>query len=242
MGIFREAKPCNGAAVVASWKPPEVREACAAAPIIRSSGEDFSGGRKASMNDPDIQKMNDELARKFGKIEADLVACRGVGELFERLLSGSGEAFGIPFVWLSILRNPETETLLRILNDSELLRNRLNVIEPSSFLEVCPDGPSSVIASGDLRPFFRLMPPNVKYFIRSLAVAPLALHGRLIGSLNHGDASPERYRLGMGTTLLDHLAATVSRRLSDLLPPGENGAAGPGEKRELFCGREPHDA
>lgn len=195
---------------------------------------DFAGGQEASMNDPDILKMNDELARKFGKIEADLVVCQGIGELFERLLSGSGEAFGIPFVWLSILRNTETETLLRILNDSELLRNRLNVIEPSSFLEVCPDGPSSVIASGDLRPFFRLMPPNVKYFIRSLAVAPLALHGRLIGSLNHGDASPERYRPGMGTTLLDHLAATVSGRLSDLLPPGE--------KSERFCGRKPHDA
>jgi uncharacterized protein YigA (DUF484 family) len=99
-----------------------------------------------------------------------------------------------------------------------------------------------VIASGDLRPFFRLMPPNVKYFIRSLAVAPLALHGRLIGSLNHGDASPERYRPGMDTALLDHLAATVSRRLSDLLPTGENGATGPGEKSEQFCGREPHDA
>jgi two-component system cell cycle response regulator len=182
------------------------------------------------MNDPDILKMNDELARKFGKIEAELVVCRGIEELFERLLSGSGEAFGIPFVWLSIIHNPETETLLRILNDSELLRNRLNVIDPSSFLEVCPDGPSSVIASGDLRPFFRLMPPNVKYFIRSLAVAPLALHGRLIGSLNHGDASPERYRPGMGTTLLDHLAATVSGRLSDLLP-GENGATGTPEKR-----------
>ena len=197
--------------------------------ILRSG---FPGGQEASMNDPDILKMNDELTRKFGKIEVDLVACRGIGELFERLLAGSGEAFGIPFVWLSILRNPQTETLLGILNDSELLRNRLNVIEPSSFLEVCPDGPSSVIASGDLRRFFRLMPPNVKYFIRSLAVAPLSLHGRLIGSLNHGDASPERYRPGMGTKLLDHLAATVSSRLSDLLPPAENGASGPGETGE----------
>ena len=182
------------------------------------------------MNDPDILKMNDELARKFGKIEADLVVCRESGNSSRGCFRKSGEVFGIPFVWLSILRDPKTETLLRILNDSELLRNRLNVIEPSSFLEVCPDGPSSVIASGDLRPFFRLMPPNVKYFIRSLAVAPLALHGRLIGSLNHGDASPERYRPGMGTTLLDHLAATVSSRLSDLLPPGASGATGPGKK------------
>lgn len=177
------------------------------------------------MEDPEILKMNDEIASKFGKIEADLAHCRGIGELFERLLWGSGEAFGIPFVWLSILRDPKTESLLRILNDSERLRDRLNVIEPSSFLEICRGGSSSVIASGDLRPFFRLMPPNVKYFIRSLAVAPLALHGRLIGSLNHGDASPERYRPGMGTTLLDHLAATISGRISDLLPEAKHGAA-----------------
>ena len=60
------------------------------------------------MNDPDILKMNDEIARKFGKIEADLAVCRGIGELFERLLSGSEEAFGVPFVWLSLLRSPET--------------------------------------------------------------------------------------------------------------------------------------
>lgn len=192
----------------------------------------LTGGWEVSMTGPDIQKMNAELARKFGKIEADLVDCRGVGELLERLLSESGETFGIPFVWLSILRTPETETLLGILNESELLRDRLNLIDPSSFLELCHGGPSSVIASGDLRPFFRLMPPNVKYFIRSLAVAPLAIHGRLIGSLNHGDASPKRYKPGMGTTLLDHLAATVSGRLSDLLPPGKNGAAGPGKKGE----------
>ena len=64
------------------------------------------------------------------------------------------------------------------------------------------------------------MPPNVKYFLRSLAIAPFSLHGRLIGSLNHGDASPDRYRPGMETALLDHLARTVSEQLSRLLPPG----------------------
>lgn len=46
MGIFREAKPCNGAAVVASRKPPEVLEACAAASIIRSSGPISPADRK----------------------------------------------------------------------------------------------------------------------------------------------------------------------------------------------------
>ena len=180
------------------------------------------------MNDSDIRKTNDEIARKFGGIEADLAVCRGIGELFERLLSGSEEAFGVPFVWLSLLRRPETEALLKLLGKSDILRDRINIMAPAPFLEIVPDFTHPLLVSGDLRPFFRLMPPNVKYFLRSLAIAPLSLHGRLIGSLNHGDASPDRYRPGMDTALLDHLARTVSEQLSRLLPPDTPGATGNG--------------
>jgi two-component system cell cycle response regulator len=180
------------------------------------------------MNDPDIRKTNDEIARKFGGIEADLAVCRGIGELFERLLWGSEEAFGVPFVWLSLLRSPETEALLNLLRESDILQDRINIIAPAPFLEILPDVANPLLASGDLRPFFRLMPPNVKYFLRSLAIAPLTRHGCLIGSLNHGDASPDRYRPGMETALLDHLARTVSEQISRLLPPEKPGATGNG--------------
>ena len=180
------------------------------------------------MNNPDILKANDEIARKFGGIEADLAICREIGELFERLISGSEEAFGVPFVWLSLLRCPETEALLKPLRKSDLLQDRINIIAPAPFLEILPNFAHPLLASGDLRPFFRLMPPNVKYFLRSRATAPLTRRGCLIGSLNHGDASPDRYRPGMETALLDHLARTVSEQLSRLLPPEKTGAAGNG--------------
>lgn len=181
------------------------------------------------MNDPDILKTNDEIARKFGGIEADLAVCRGIGELFERLFSGSEKAFGVPFVWLSLLRRPETEALLNLLGKSDILRDRINIMAPAPFLEIVPDFTHPLLVSGDLRPFFRLMPPNVKYFLRSLAIAPLTRHGVLIGSLNHGDASPERYRPGMDTALLNHLSRTVSEQLSRFLPPEEDDM--PGEKK-----------
>ena len=180
------------------------------------------------MNDPDILKANEEISRKFGRIEADLAVCRGIGELFERLISGSEDAFGVPFVWLSLLRRPETQALLSPLGKSESLRDRINIIAPAPFLEILPDVAHPFLASGDLRPFFRLMPPNVKYFLRSLAIAPLTRHGCLIGSLNHGDASPDRYRQGMDTALLDHLARAVSKQLSRLLPPEKPGVTGNG--------------
>jgi uncharacterized protein YigA (DUF484 family) len=53
--------------------------------------------------------------------------------------------------------------------------------------------------------------------IRSIAVAPINLHGYVIGSINHADPSPKRYRPGMDTTMLEHLMAVFSQRLSELL-------------------------
>ena len=178
------------------------------------------------MNGPDIRKSNEEIARKFGEIEADLSLCTEMGELFERLLLGSEEAFGVPFVWLSLLHMPETESLPGLLAESDLLRDRINIIDPEPFRKILPDASHPLLASGDLRPFFRLMPPNVKYFLRSLAIAPLTCRGSLIGSLNHGDASPDRYGSGMETALLGHLARTVSEQLSRLLPPQKPVATG----------------
>jgi uncharacterized protein YigA (DUF484 family) len=171
------------------------------------------------MNEPDILETNSELVRKFAEIEADLAGCTGIAELFERLLLGSRAAFGVPFVWLSVIRTPETEALIGLLGESDLLRERINVIGPETFLEICPDTGRPFLATGDLHLFFRLMPPREKYLLRSLAIAPLSRDGHLIGSLNHGGASPDRYRPGMETGLLDHLARTISEQLSRLMPP-----------------------
>jgi uncharacterized protein YigA (DUF484 family) len=170
------------------------------------------------MNEPDIPKINDEIAGKFRKIKADLAARRSVVELFETLFTEIETEFGVPFVWLSLIRLPETAGLLKNLEASALLRERLNSIEQARFLEIIPDAASPLLVSGDLRPFFSLLPRNRKYFIRSLAVSPITLHSRLIGSMNHGDASPTRYEPGMDTTLLKRLARSVSDRLTRLLP------------------------
>jgi uncharacterized protein YigA (DUF484 family) len=173
------------------------------------------------MEEPDILKINDDISRKFRKIESDLAARRSAAELFEALLAEIETLFGIPFVWLSLIRLPETTGLRKSLEASALLRDRLNCIEQASFLEIVPDVAPPLLVSGDLKPFFRLLPRNRKYFIRSLAVSPLTLRGTLIGSLNYGDTSPARYEPGMDTTLLMHLARCVSDRLAPLLPPRE---------------------
>jgi uncharacterized protein YigA (DUF484 family) len=174
------------------------------------------------MSEADIPTINDEIARKFRRIEAGLAARRSAAELFETLFAAIEGEFAIPFVWLSLLRLPETAGLRKNLEASPLLRDRLNIIGRTAFLEIFPDPGAPLLACGDLGPFFRLLPDNPRYFIRSLALSPLTLRGALIGSLNHGDSSPQRYEPGMDTALLMHLARSISENLARLLPPGEN--------------------
>jgi uncharacterized protein YigA (DUF484 family) len=182
------------------------------------------------MNGPDISKINEGITRKFRKIEARLALRRSAAELFETLLTDIQTEFSIPFVWLSLIRIPSMTSLQKGLEASPLLRDRLNLIEKAPFLEVVPDGATPLLVSGDLRPYFRLLPPRRKYFIRSLAVSPFTFHGRLIGSLNQGDSSPERYHPGMDTTLLMHLARSVSDRLSHILPSDQSHHSAPVER------------
>jgi uncharacterized protein YigA (DUF484 family) len=182
------------------------------------------------MNGPDIPKINEGITRKFRKIEARLALRRSAAELFETLIADIQTEFGIPFVWLSLIRIPSMTGLQKSLQASPLLQDRLNLIEKTPFIEVVPDGATPLLVSGDLRPYFRLLPPRRKYFIRSLAASPLTLHGQLIGSLNQGDSSPERYHPGMDTALLMHLARSVSDRLSHLLPSDQSRHSAPVER------------
>jgi uncharacterized protein YigA (DUF484 family) len=170
------------------------------------------------MNGPDIPSINEEIACKFRKIEMRLARRRSAVELFEALLADIQREFRIPFVWLSLILIPEMIGLQKSLERSSLLHDRLKIIEQAAFLEIVPDGVTPLLVNGNLKSFFRLLPPSRKYFIRSLAISPLTLQGRLIGSLNQGDASLERYEPGMDTTLLMHLAQSVSARLIPLLP------------------------
>ena len=72
------------------------------------------------------------------------------------------------------------------------------------------------------------MPSSQKYFVRSIAVVPFALEGRMIGAWNNGDADANRYSPDMDTALLAALADRISLRLTELA--AEKNAASAAEK------------
>jgi len=164
-----------------------------------------------------IKRKNEEIARKFTRIETSVASCLDAKELFEKVLLQLEEEFTIPFVWISIINKPYLAGMIQTLMTSKILKDRLNIVDEETFFGLIGGGTKPVLANEGLKPFFKLLPRRKKYFIRSLAVAPIALHQEIIGSVNHGDYSPLRYQPDMDSALLQGLVSNISTRLSDII-------------------------
>jgi uncharacterized protein YigA (DUF484 family) len=174
---------------------------------MRSSGE--------------TKRVNEAIQEAFSRIEASLSAMADIGELIAYVVEELQKAFAIPFAWFSLVEQPETAGWKDKLIKSPFLKDRLNQIDAAAFSKLAVKGAAPVLANGDLKPFYRLLPQSHKYFIKSIAMAPITMKGVFIGSLNFGDAVPTRYHAEMDTSLLAHLAAAVSKNLTDRRPETE---------------------
>jgi uncharacterized protein YigA (DUF484 family) len=164
----------------------------------------------------DIKRINEEIAARFGRIETGVSSAETIAGLFESLLTWIEEAFRVPFVWLTLIDNISTAPLIDAVNASDFLKNRLSIVSKELCDKILPEGLKPVLANKDLQPFYKMMPPSRKYFVRSIAVAPFALDGQIVGTWNNGDADPERYAANMDTALLSALADKISMKLTAL--------------------------
>lgn len=165
----------------------------------------------------EIREINETIAQRYANIEAGIASSQDLRELFEKLLLHTEEEFEIPYIWFSFINNRENDALIKQLESSELLKDRLNSIEASAFESLIKNDTKPLLANNDLKPFFKLLPKSNKFFLKSLAVAPVTLNGMVIGSLNYGDSDGSRYSPDMDTTLLCGLAEKFSSTLSNIL-------------------------
>lgn len=159
---------------------------------------------------------NEEIARKFAAVETAILSILKFRDLFEVLLTEIRERFKVPYVWISMIENSDLQSLISSLASSEMLRERMNVIDRQGFHDLVGTTMTPVLANENLKPYFKLLPQKKKYFIKSMAMAPLSLDGEIIGSLNQADFSPDRFSPGIDTSLLEQLAVKVSLCLSNV--------------------------
>jgi len=165
----------------------------------------------------DVKRINAEIAARFDKIEVSLKDAKDIVGLFEILFAGIEKEFGVPFIWLTLIDTVNTAPIIAAVKSSDILKGRLRVIAPELFLKIIPDGLKPVLVNKDLQPYYKLLPSNQKYFVRSLALVPFKINDEIVGSWNNGDASNNRYIPDMETGLLQKLAQSVSMRLTELI-------------------------
>jgi diguanylate cyclase (GGDEF)-like protein len=161
--------------------------------------------------------MNEEIAKKLFEIETVILSIGNFKDLFEKLLLLIEEKFGIPHVWLSIISGSDISHLLKALESSPLLKERLNIVQRDVFLNLNKNEKAPMLVNTYLRPFYQLLPKNEKYFAKSLAIVPLFLDGEVIGSLNLGDFSGFRFQPNMDTFFLSQISVKISICLSNVI-------------------------
>jgi uncharacterized protein YigA (DUF484 family) len=165
----------------------------------------------------DIQRINEQLAARFSRIEARLPEDQTIAGLFETLFAGIEKEFTVPFVWMTLMDSEKAAPVIAAVKSSDILRTRLCVITPELFSQIISSGLKPVLVNKDLQPFYKLLPPSSKYFVKSLAIVPFCIGDQIIGSWNNGDAVGDRYTPNMETGLLSNLAVSVSRCLTKLV-------------------------
>lgn len=167
-----------------------------------------------------LRYYNIELSLKFSKIEVQLSYVKNIAGLFETLFTAVENEFGIPFVWLSLVDSINTTPIIVAVKSSNLLKNRLNIIGKKKFEHFLSDGLKPVLANKDLQPYYKLLPPANKFFIKSLAIIPFQVHDEIAGSWNNGDVVSDRYLPDMDTSHLQKLGQIISTRLTELVSLG----------------------
>lgn len=165
----------------------------------------------------EIIKENDLIASRFHKVESKILTVLNFKDFFDVLLSEIMNTFKMPYVWISFIEDSEAaKVILKKSDTSEILQERINIISDTVFSELIGNNTAPILVNQDLKPYFKLLPENRKYFIKSMAVAPITLDGVIIGSLNQGDSDPMRFEPGKDTSLLEQLALKVSLCISNV--------------------------
>lgn len=158
-------------------------------------------------------KENELVAQKFHEVESRFLTILNFRDFFEVLVSEIIEKFSVQHVWISMADTAEISSFLDSIGSSEILRERINIVDESEFCKIAGKLAKPLLANRNLERFYVLNPPDD---IGSIAIAPLTLDGKLIGTLNQADPSEERFSPGKDTSLLERLAVKVSLCLSNV--------------------------
>jgi diguanylate cyclase (GGDEF)-like protein len=162
-------------------------------------------------------RLNESKMRRFDQLEQRLIGARSLEELLQVLLVDYKAAFDIEFVSIALLdREYEATRILEANVDGLSLPGLLLLQSPELLEPLYADGCTTHLCVFDPErhgPLFTF----TEQAIASVAMLPLIRHGELIGSLQLGSSTAERYDAASGSDFLDRLSAVVAICLESAL-------------------------
>jgi len=158
-------------------------------------------------------RENDEIARKFFEIQTSVQATLNFKDFFSNLLGAIREKFDVPHVWLSLVYPGKIITLARRLSYTESIKR----VTRKELAGVIGSFTRPILMNTDLEKIACMLPDNVPFSYRSIAITPITLDGELIGSFNLADPSPERFHPDLDPRFLAQLGLVVSICFSNVV-------------------------
>ena len=156
-----------------------------------------------------MAKNNERKQTNFQEYELSLLNSSGLLDLLSIILEQHRDYFQLSEVTL-LLRDPEYE-FQRLLDSTqlELWKSRLLFTDNEQLIsQYFSLRRKPRLSNFSAHSHQRLFPSN--HNLKSVALLPLIRYNKLIGCLNLGSRSPERFQADMGTQFLQHLAAIIS--------------------------------
>ena len=158
----------------------------------------------------------EQLAEKFHLLETRILGVLNFRDFFQVLQEQLGDIFAVPHVWFSLIRDEELAAPIYRASLTSRMREYLNLIERNKFEQLFGRGDKPLLENEDLAPYRALLPELDKFHFKSLAMVPVSLGGKLVGSLNLADSSAQRFHPGYNAIHLERLSVKVSLFLSNV--------------------------
>jgi len=162
-------------------------------------------------------RYNEQIWAGFRHIEIEMIGSQSLDQVLSSLINGLLANFHhIDFV--TVAHVDSDYELSRLLRDKDGCDFRGFVSVDQGFIEqLFPERSQPIL--GVLPDPLRctLFPDRHPEMIASVAVAPLVLHGKIVGSLNQASRDANHFRDGKATDLLEHLAAITAMCIDNAL-------------------------
>lgn len=160
-------------------------------------------------------RINEQKMQRFQNMELQLIGSRSLSELCENILNNYKQEFSLDLVTLTLM--DENYELRRFADEGNIHnRNLIFYSESEQFERIFRKPYAPQLGEFNLERHGGLLSP-VSSPIKSLACLPLIRYGKLIGSLNLGSESRERFSKEFATEFLERLATIVAMCLENTI-------------------------